>query len=171
MIDEISALNKNQVVGHTLKLNPVNVTQYLHDIINDVRVAYPSSAEISLECDLPDCIHMLDETLLDNIFTNLISNAVKYSPDEGKIHVGIIHDDENFIVTIADNGIGIPESDQRYVFSEPIHRALNVGNISGSGLGHIIVKQAVDAHGGTITFESEESKGTTFIVTIPLLIN
>jgi signal transduction histidine kinase len=70
--------------------------------------------------------------------------------------------------TIQDQGIGIPESDQKRLF-ETFHRAANVGNIEGTGLGLAIVKNSVDAHGGTITLSSEVGMGTRFTVTLPLI--
>ena len=72
------------------------------------------------------------------------------------------------MLTVRDKGIGIPEADLSHLF-EPFHRAANVGTISGTGLGLVIIKESVELHGGTITVESQVDVGTTFIVRIPLI--
>ncbi|NEQ43529.1 MAG: PAS domain S-box protein [Leptolyngbya sp. SIOISBB] len=107
-----------------------------------------------------------DEKLLNHILINLLSNAVKYSPEQTpvKFTLTVNHDTATFQVT--DEGLGISQEDQRYLF-EPFHRGNNVGNISGTGLGLMIAKQAVTAYQGKITCSSELGLGTTFIVTLP----
>ena len=68
---------------------------------------------------------------------------------------------------MRDEGIGIPEADQKHLF-EPFHRAANVGDVSGTGLGLVIVKESVELHGGTVSVESQVDVGTTLIVTLPI---
>lgn len=109
-----------------------------------------------------------DENLIRQIVTNLLSNAVKYSPNGGMVSVTLACNENHVILTVADQGIGIPQDDQQRLF-ETFHRAGNVSNISGTGLGLVIVKQAVEAHSGTIDFESEVDVGTRFTVRLPLM--
>jgi signal transduction histidine kinase len=71
------------------------------------------------------------------------------------------------VISVADSGIGIPEADREKLF-EAFHRARNVGETPGTGLGLVIVKRCVDLHGGGIRFESEEGKGSIFVATLPL---
>ena len=73
-------------------------------------------------------------------------------------------------LSVSDQGIGIPETDLKHLF-EPFHRAANVGTISGTGLGLVIMKESVDRHSGTITIESQIGIGTTFNVTIPINVD
>ncbi len=108
----------------------------------------------------------LDQRLLNLIVSNLLSNAVKYSPPNGMVYVDVQCDDERTVLRVRDEGIGIAVQDQERVF-EPFFRGQNVGSIAGTGLGLVIVKQAVEMHGGTITFESSERTGTTFTLTFP----
>ena len=108
-----------------------------------------------------------DEALLRHIFSNLLSNAIKYSPAASPVQFRIHRKGNNAIFTIQDSGIGIPEKDQARLF-EAFHRAGNVGETAGTGLGLLIVKRCVDLHGGNIAMESAEGKGTTFVVTLPL---
>ncbi len=107
-----------------------------------------------------------DERLMRQIISNLISNALKYSPDERPIDVRLTQDAHTVTFSVQDAGIGIPPDDLKHLF-EPFHRAANVGTISGTGLGLSITKQAVELHHGSITPESQLDVGTTFIVVFP----
>ncbi len=109
----------------------------------------------------------LDEKLLRHIFTNLIANAIKYSPAGTTVSFDCNLQEQEAIFKVRDQGIGIPSEDQVYLF-ESFHRANNVGDIQGTGLGLSIVKKCVDVHGGEINVESEVGKGTTFTVLLPV---
>jgi PAS domain S-box-containing protein len=109
----------------------------------------------------------LDEKLLRQILTNLVSNAVKYSPKGGIIRFELVCQQGGAIFRIQDEGIGIPSEERERVF-ETFYRASNVGTIHGIGLGLAIAQKCVDLLGGQITLESEVGVGTTFTVTLPL---
>jgi PAS domain S-box-containing protein len=109
----------------------------------------------------------LDEKLVRQILTNLISNALKYSPQGGTVHFELICDQNHVRFRIQDEGSGIPLADQQRLF-ESFYRASNVGTIPGTGLGLVIVKKCVDLQGGEIAVESEVGVGSTFTVTLPL---
>lgn len=115
-------------------------------------------AELPVECDLK---------LLRRALSNLVGNAVKYSPTGGEIRVCVQRDGRLARVTVADQGIGIPPDDAELLFLA-FHRAGNVGAVSGSGLGLAIAKQAIELHSGEIGFDSELNVGTTFEVSLPL---
>ena len=99
--------------------------------------------------------------------TNLLTNAIKYSPQGNQIAVKLFAEPEQIIISINDRGIGIPQADQGRLF-EPFSRASNVGTIPGIGLGLAIVKKAVELHRGTISLQSVVEVGTTVTVTFPL---
>lgn len=109
----------------------------------------------------------LDPKLLRHILYNLLSNAIKYSPEGSTVSFALRFEQEQVAITVSDEGIGIPEDDQKHLFSS-FHRAENVGKVPGTGLGLAIVKQAVELHGGDITCDSTEGVGTTFTVTLPI---
>jgi PAS domain S-box-containing protein len=109
---------------------------------------------------------MLDEKLLRHILGNLIGNAFKYSPADGRVRLEFAVDDREVVFVVADRGIGIPAEDMPRLF-ETFHRAGNVGNISGTGLGLAIVKRAVELHGGSMDVESMVGGGTRFSVRLP----
>ncbi|HAF37280.1 MULTISPECIES: PAS domain-containing sensor histidine kinase [Sphingobacterium] len=105
----------------------------------------------------------LDPNLLKNALVNLISNAIKYSGEDTLIEFTTCIDDEGCLISVKDNGIGIPEEDQVHLF-EPFFRAHNTGNIPGTGLGLNIVKRYIELMAGQMEFESEVHKGTSFRV-------
>jgi PAS domain S-box-containing protein len=109
---------------------------------------------------------LIDHNILKNIMINLISNALKYSNENGVVNVRFIDFGNSINLEVSDNGIGIPEKDKLKMF-ERFFRAGNVTNIEGTGLGLTIVKRYLDILGGEIDFESEEGKGTIFKINIP----
>ncbi len=107
-----------------------------------------------------------DKKLLWHIFMNLISNAIKYSYEGGTIDVELMCESKQLFLSIRDHGIGIPDEYLNSLFV-PFLRAENVGTVKGLGMGLYIVKQAVEAHSGKITVESEVNMGTKFTVVLP----
>jgi signal transduction histidine kinase len=110
---------------------------------------------------------LLDRKLLRHILVNLLSNAFKYSPDGGVVRFEVTTSPGEISFLVADQGIGIPEEDLSRLF-ESFHRAANVGDIPGTGLGMPIVKKSAEAHGGSVSVESEVGRGTSFTVTLPV---
>lgn len=103
----------------------------------------------------------LDPNLLKNCIINLVSNAIKYSGEDTMIQFFSIVNQQELVLEVKDNGIGIPSTEMDNLF-EPFFRAHNTGDIPGTGLGLNIVKRYVDLMNGTCTCESEQNKGTTF---------
>jgi two-component system sensor histidine kinase/response regulator len=111
------------------------------------------------------------QVLLEEIFTNLVSNAIKYNREGGWVKVALDSNDQQVLVEISDNGIGIPEEHLPRVFDEFYRvNGRRTAPVKGWGLGLSIVKRMVEAHGGTIDVESRFAKGTTFRVTFPMVI-
>jgi PAS domain S-box-containing protein len=109
----------------------------------------------------------LDKKLLRHIVVNLLTNAIKYSPNGGKIEVNVSLDSEKLNVIIADEGLGISQEELKYIF-EPFYRTKNSVGIQGSGLGLNIAIRAIEILNGKISVISEINKGTTFNVSIPI---
>lgn len=107
-----------------------------------------------------------DEKILYSVISNLLLNAIKYSPEDSKIDLEVKNVDQQTIFIIRDQGIGITLEEQEKIF-EPFLRGKNVENVPGSGLGLAVVKRCLEMHGGTIHLDSEVGKGTTFTVAIP----
>lgn len=120
--------------------------------------------EWSMENDLSGA--SADEALLRHIFSNLLSNGVKYSPAGARVNFTGRREGQLAVFTVQDQGIGIPESDLPRLY-EAFHRGANVGEIPGTGLGLVIIKRCVDLHLGTIEVYSKPGEGTTFTVRLP----
>ncbi len=107
-----------------------------------------------------------DPYLLQQAVTNLLINALKYSPNGGQVTLTVNGNAQELTLAVADQGIGIPATELPHIF-DSFYRAKNVGNISGTGLGLAIAQAAVEQHNGTIEVDSTEGRGTTFIIHIP----
>lgn len=108
-----------------------------------------------------------DDRLTHMTIENLLTNAVKYTPENGTVTLEVRLDGSLLTCTVRDTGMGIPISDQKKLFVKGF-RAGNVQNIEGNGLGLFVAKAAIEQQGGTLTFVSEEGKGTTFTLTLPV---
>jgi signal transduction histidine kinase/CheY-like chemotaxis protein len=108
-----------------------------------------------------------DLARVQRVIANLLANAIKYSPIGGDVIASVDVDGEWAVLTVRDEGLGIPASDLPHVF-ERFHRGSNVGRISGTGIGLASAKDIVEQHGGTISVSSREGHGTTFEVRLPL---
>lgn len=107
-----------------------------------------------------------DRTLMTQIINNMLTNAVKYSPDADRVDFDLNLDDDQIKLRVQDYGVGIPRDELRLLF-QPFFRAKNATTFKGTGLGLSIVKYAVEQHGGEIAVESIEKQGTTVTVTLP----
>jgi two-component system OmpR family sensor kinase len=110
-----------------------------------------------------------DASLLNQLFCNLLSNAVKYSPDGARIEVGAVRQQTQVVVSIKDQGIGVPEGEQQRVF-ERYYRGSNTSGIGGSGVGLSLVKSIADLHKGSISLQSIEGQGSCFILQLPATV-
>lgn len=155
------------------KLSHMNVRQLgLKQMLNeqiDKFSLMASQKDISLtmkECPEEETVWM-DADMADKIFENLLSNALKYTPKGGHVNLSAWNDDKNVYIKVKDDGIGIPKKSQKHIFQN-FYRADNAVNSkeTGSGLGLMLVERLVAQHHGKMTFESEENKGTTFIITL-----
>lgn len=136
-------------------------------LVEDVAEKRSVSIHLSAPTEVP---HIKADTLrLSQVLDNLLSNAIKYNREGGEVHVRVASDQREVLVSIQDNGIGIPLEDQPYVFDR-FFRARERGGkrIEGSGLGLAIARAIVERHHGRIWLESEPGQGTTIHFTIPL---
>ena len=127
-----------------------------------------SAKNITLEADLPKRTVCGDEDLLSQVWMNLLHNAVKFTPESGHIFVTLSFDDESTTVKIADTGVGISPDDQIHIF-ERFYKADKARDrsLGGNGLGLSLAKKIVELHGGSITVESEPTKGALFAISLP----
>ncbi len=166
MLDSILIIG--QAESGKLEFNPapLDVVAFCQELADEAKQAAGTKQIIDFSIQGTCDNATLDAKLLRHILGNLLSNAVKYSPEDRPVTLSVSCASDQIIFRVQDQGIGIPKDDQKRLF-ETFHRAKNVGQIPGTGLGLAIVKQSVELHGGTITFESEEGRGSTFTVILP----
>ncbi|MBZ0281686.1 MAG: PAS domain S-box protein [Anaerolineae bacterium] len=167
LLDDVLAINRADSVGMEFNPQPFDVYELYRDVAEEFQLNDPDY-QILFETDVPGLQEVIDPKLVRQIINNLLSNAIKYSAVGSTIHLELTYQNQQIIITVRDQGIGIPEEDKQHLF-ELFHRARNVGNIKGTGLGLGIIKRAVDAHNGTIHFESQLGEGTIFTVTLPVV--
>jgi PAS domain S-box-containing protein len=167
LLEDVLTLGKAETVGLEFRPTMRNLDEYCQMLMEEVQQANDANGRVVLTIQKPCGDVLVDERLLRQILVNLLSNALKYSPAQAKTHFDLTCDERQATFCIRDEGIGIPKEDQERLF-HAFHRARNVGSISGTGLGLVIVQRAVQAHGGSIDFESQEGVGTAFTVTIPI---
>lgn len=140
----------------------------VREITEQLQSVAKKEQQITFDTPHKECLISSDPQLLKQIVSNLVSNAIKYSPENKAIGVSVLKENGIVGITVKDNGIGIPENDQKHLF-ERFFRAHNVTNIQGTGLGLNLVKKYLDLMGGTITYDSIEHKGSTFKISLPCL--
>lgn len=152
-----------------LEFNPVSLdlVEFCRELVDELQMTAGVKHNINFLCLGTQQKACLDERLLRQILTNLLSNALKYSPEGSKVQFELVFGEDILTFRIQDEGIGIPLKDQPHLF-DVFYRSSNVGTISGTGLGLAIVKRCVDIHNGQITVESEQGVGTMFTVILPL---
>ncbi|WP_051551400.1 ATP-binding protein [Nocardioides sp. URHA0020] len=128
--------------------------------------------ELDLDLDLPEepVPFLGDRDMLERVVINLVGNAVKFTPDHGRVAVNLLVGPEWIVIEVADNGIGIPKHEQEQLFTRFFRSSLAQERaIPGSGLGLSIAHAIVEQHGGSMAVESEAGLGTTFQVRLPVL--
>jgi two-component system sensor kinase FixL len=141
-----------------------NLVKLSEEITEEMQMVAKQNQHIVYQHTGKQSMVNLDQNLLKNCIFNLIANAIKYSGEDTFIEFNTEISDEGCTVIIKDNGIGIPEKDQKHLF-EPFFRAHNTGNIPGTGLGLNIVARYTQLMNGKIQFNSVVNKGTSFTIT------
>ena len=142
---------------------PILLSEVIGEYINQIR---PVEKDLSIQVDIPEglCIYV-DRTWLHDIFTNLLSNAFKFTGDGGRISIVASQKEGHVLLEIQDTGIGIPEDKVEKIFDE--FYQVEMGKHGGTGLGLAITKRLIEEHGGTIWVKSRLGKGSTFYFTLP----
>lgn len=164
-LDDILLIGQLETSRFNFRPELIDISNYAESIISEMRLTMGAKHKVVFASNFHGVL-LADLKLIRQIFSNLISNAIKYSSFGSKVLIEIVAEGDNCVIKVKDEGIGIPPEDQANLF-EPFHRANNVGEITGTGLGLLITKQAVEMHKGVITFESTSGIGTTFYISIP----
>jgi PAS domain S-box-containing protein len=166
LLDDVLIFNRMEAGKLHFNPVPLNLLEFCNDLIEEMQ-AQTTIHTITFTTENHNSHYCLDEHLLRHILTNLISNAIKYSPKGGVVQVKLVSASNTITLAVKDEGIGIPTADLEQLFTI-FHRGSNVETIPGTGLGLAIVKQCVDLQNGRVNIASEEGKGTEFTVTLPI---
>lgn len=167
LINQILDFRKFENDKLTLSLTEINFNQAIKEWLESFSsVAHKRDIKLVLDAPDQECNLAVDVEKMERIIFNLVSNALKYSPDNSTITISYSVNDKDFILKVADNGMGISRSDMAHIFDQ----FFQVDRVrpQGSGLGLVLVKAFVELHGGEISVESELKKGSVFTVRIPV---
>ncbi|MDQ0656576.1 cell wall metabolism sensor histidine kinase WalK [Paenibacillus sp. W2I17] len=168
MSDSLLKLSLLESQSQQLRLTTLSLDEQIRRVIVALQPQW-SGRNIHFELDLENVKVTADHDQLNQVWTNIIGNSIKFSEDGGMIKVSIEEDFKNVTVRISDTGIGIPLEDQKRIFDRFFKADRSHSRkYDGSGMGLAIVKQIVSLHQGDIRVESEPGQGTTFIVTLPI---
>lgn len=169
LLEDVLSIGKTGANTNRIQANlsTVDLKDFLDRIIDEVQTNTHHTHRIALQFPSPTFHLHSDENLLRNIFVNLLTNAIKFSPGKEIVDVAVDKCAQDIKVSIRDYGLGIDETDLPRIF-EPFHRGQNVQTIKGTGLGLPIVRKAVDTLGGEVAVESKAGSGTLFTVKLNL---
>lgn len=166
LIDEWLILGKVDTGKIKFEPKEINIEQFCRNLISDLQLGAENQQQINF-LSLGDCTSVnVDHRILQLILTNLLENALKYSPEGNEVDFIVSYNSKQLTFKIQDQGIGIKQSDLHQLF-DPFYRGENVDNIPGHGLGLAIVKKLVGIHGGQITIDSKLGVGTEFVIALP----
>ncbi len=167
LVDTLLNVSRSEIGKLTVEMGPTNVEEIAESILTELS-SQVDKKKMNIVRQYNGLLTDLksDPKLLRIVIHNLVTNAIKYTPDGGTVAIAFRESDGRHIVTVSDTGYGIPAADQDKIFTK-LFRAENVKEISSSqstGLGLYLVKSLVAALGGAISFQSEENKGASFTI-------
>lgn len=160
ILNDFLSLEKLEAGKTESQFEDFEIVKFSEDIIEEMQVLAKQNQDIVYQHTGISSKVNLDPALLRNSVINLVSNAIKYSGENTFIEFNTELTENELFITVKDNGIGIPEEEQKYLF-EPFFRAQNTGNIPGTGLGLNIVKRYAELMGGKVIYKSAQNQGTT----------
>lgn len=170
ILNDFLSIEKLETGKVNYKFSNFKISKVLNEVVYNANMLLKEGQKIKYPDNIDDLSMLQDEKIMQLVLSNLLHNAIKYSPENTVIDLHIIQNDVFTVFTIKDEGIGIPKSDQKSIF-ERYFRAENVLNTQGTGIGLNIAKNHIENLGGNISFESKEKVGTTFMITIPNTVN
>jgi len=163
-------LDVSRIETNRLQIEPqaIRWLEFLQRRATAFRVQNPTRT-ITFESGMPETIVLVDPDRMRQVIDNLLSNAIKYSGETSEVRVRAVIENKSMMTIVTDKGIGIPADEIPRLF-ERFHRARNVSSryYGGLGLGLYIAKAIVEAHNGSIFVQSEEGKGSTFTIKLPM---
>lgn len=167
LIEQVLMFSRIEAGLLECRAQPLDLAAFCAGLADELRSATAHRCPIELAVATPLADAAGDEKLLRHIFTNLLTNAVKYSRPGDAVRFTVRRAGPIAHFEVSDTGLGIPEAELEHLCTA-FRRARNVADLPGTGLGLVIVRKCLDAHGGDLHFESVEDQGTTVRVTLPL---
>lgn len=169
LVNDLLKLSRMDSEEYELNREFVDFNKFFSAIIERFEFSKSQSVQFQRQFTDESLFVEIDPDKMTQVIDNIISNALKYSPDGGTVRFGIEKAEDDILVSIADEGMGIPQDMVKRIFDR-FYRADRARSraMGGTGLGLAIAKEMIQAHGGTIWAESEEGKGTTIFFTLPL---
>jgi signal transduction histidine kinase len=167
LMEEVLVLSRVESGKLACDPAPLDLRAFCERLVEEVRSATGGLCPIGLTVGADCTAARADERLLRHVFTNLLSNAVKFSAPGAPVDFRVVREGDQAVGCVQDRGIGIPEADLPRLFSA-FHRGRNAGQVSGSGLGLVIVKRCVELHGGSLRVDSRVGQGTSMTVRVPV---
>lgn len=169
LVDDLINISKFEA-GMRISKRYFEINRFINGVVNELSgLAEKRNVKITFESGVSDKTRAFgDEERLKQVFVNLIDNASKYTTENGEIKIGIRSTEKDILISVSDNGVGIPKEDLPRIF-ERFYRVdkTRSRDMGGSGLGLSIVKHILELHHSTIHVESEEGKGTKFEFNLP----
>ncbi|OJJ14306.1 hypothetical protein BKI52_43280 [marine bacterium AO1-C] len=170
LINQLMDVSKIDSGKMSLQPTTGNLTTFLRQILNSFELlAQQKNIQLELQTKQAAIVCDFDEDKIEKIFFNLLSNALKFTPDEGKVTLTLTQVDAQVSITVSDTGAGIPTHQQPFIFDR-FYQVDDSGTraYEGTGIGLALVKELVMLHEGTIEVESLPAQGTSFTVKLPL---
>ena len=167
MMEEVLVLSRLDAGKLDFQPAPLDLNNFCRRVVDEVLSATNRRCLIEVSMVSIPTTAQADERLLGHIFTNLLTNAVKYSEVGSSVHFVVQRNERDAVCVIRDKGIGIPLEDQPQLF-KAFHRGRNVGSLPGTGLGLLLVKRCADLHGGRLELNSKIGEGTTVTLRLPV---
>lgn len=172
LIDNLIDTTKLERKHYELKMENLDIINLIEWNISSMD-KYAKQKDIALifDTNVEECVMAVDSEAIDRIIMNLISNAIKFSPQGSNIYINAWKNKNQLTVSVKDEGVGIPKDEQSNIFDRFIQSSKNKKNEhSGSGIGLDLVRYLTEAHQGKIELKSEENKGSEFIVRLPMKV-
>ena len=166
ILNDFLSIEKLETGKLNYKFSYFKLSKVINEVVYNANMLLKEGQQINYPENIDDYSLYQDEKIIELIFSNLLNNAIKYSPENSIIDLIIKQDNTNTTFKVKDSGIGIPEKDKKNIF-ERYFRAENVISTPGTGIGLNIIKNHLEYLGGTIFFESKEHVGSTFTVIFP----
>lgn len=171
MLQNLVHLHRQQLKGDNILAVPTDMKRLVWQVADDwAYMASENEIKIETKTEFAEPV-MVDGPTFKKAISNLVHNAIKFSPHQGRVSINCMRDENGVNVIVSDNGKGISESELKNLFERFWQEDDRRRHSNGNGVGLYVSRQIVEAHGGTISCSSSEGKGTTFCIRLPYAIN